>query len=138
MGGFWDDLKKNLRIWGSAAAEKAEELGKVAATKTEELTKISKVRLEIHQLQRDLDRTFSTMGKFVYEAAANENVTSFSGNEKFFSFVKEAEELIKQIKAKEERMEKIKKEYRQASEEQPEAGAGETAAEESSSGESPS
>ncbi|MFQ6616572.1 MAG: hypothetical protein ACE5HZ_07370 [Fidelibacterota bacterium] len=130
MGGFWDDLRKNLRIWGSAAAEKAEELGKVAASKTEELTKISKVRLEIHQLQRDLDKTFSGMGKFVYDAASGENVTNFSGNEKFFSFVKEAEELIKQIKVKEERMEEIKKEYRKAEEAEEKADTAESGAEE--------
>lgn len=133
MGGFWDDLRKNLRVWGSAAAEKAEELGKVAASKTEELTKISKVRLEIHQLQRDLDKIFSRTGKFVYQAASVENVTNFSGNEKLFSFVKEADELIKQIKAKEKRMEEIKKEFRKAQEEEEgeRTGSGSSEAEES-------
>lgn len=96
------------------------------------MTKISKVRLEIHQLQRDLDKTFSGMGKFVYDSASGENVTNFSGNEKFLSFVKEAEELIKQIKVKEERMEEIKKEYKKAAEEEEEAGAAETGPEEPS------
>ena len=36
---IWDNIKKNIKEVGSAAAGKAEELGKVAATKTEELTK---------------------------------------------------------------------------------------------------
>lgn len=116
MSAFWDNLKKNLKVWGSAAAERAEELGKAAATKTEQLTKVSKVRLEIHQLQRDMDKRFADLGKFVYEAADGENVTNFAGNEQFFSHINEAQNLIQQIRAKEKRIEEIKEEYRSGSE----------------------
>ena len=117
MSAFWDDLKKNVKLWGSAAAEKAEELGKVAATKTEELTKISKVKLELHQLQRDRDKEFTKLGKFVFEATGNENVTNFAGNEQFFSHVEKAQDLISQIKDKEEKMEQIKADYESAAKE---------------------
>lgn len=111
MTALWDDLKKNLKEWGSSAAEKAEELGKVAATKTEEITKIGKVKLEIHQLNRDLEKNYSNLGKYVFETTENENVTNFAGNEQFFSYIKKVQELHKQIKMKEDKVNKIKTEY---------------------------
>ena len=111
MTALWDDLKKNLKEWGTSAAEKAEELGKVAATKTEEITKIGKVKLEIHQLNRDLEKNYSNLGKYVFETTENENVTDFSGNEQFFSYIKKVQELKKQIKMKEDKINKIKSEY---------------------------
>ncbi|MEE9167680.1 MAG: hypothetical protein V3U24_09530 [Candidatus Neomarinimicrobiota bacterium] len=114
MAALWDDVKKNLRVWGSAAAEKAEELGKVAATKTEELTKVSKVRLELHQLQRDLDKHFAKFGEFVFEAADKENVTNFAGNKQFITHTERAHELISQIDEKLKRIAEIKKEYENA------------------------
>ena len=40
MSKLWDDLKDNMKEWGTAAVEKAEEVSKVAVAKTEELTKI--------------------------------------------------------------------------------------------------
>ena len=112
MVAFWDDLKKNMKVWGSVAAEKAEELGKAAATKTEELTKISKVKLDVHQLQRDLDKQFTDFGKFVFHTVNDENVTNYAGNEQFFEKIKQAQDLISQIKVKEEKIEAIKEEYR--------------------------
>lgn len=111
MTAFWDNLKKSVRTWGSVAAEKAEELGKAAATKTEELTKISKVRLELHQLQRELDKHFASFGKSVFESVENDNVTNFAGNEQFFSQINRVKELISKIKQKQVRIEEIKAEY---------------------------
>ena len=48
MNKLWEDLKDNMKEWGTAAIEKAEEVSKVAVAKTEELTKISKIKLDIH------------------------------------------------------------------------------------------
>jgi len=114
MVASWNEIKNRMKTWGSVAAEKAEELGKVAATKTEELTKISKVKLEIHQLQRDLDKQYTKLGKFVFDGASRENLTNFAGNEQFFAKIKQAQDLISKIKQKEERVEEIKKEYESA------------------------
>ena len=36
MSKLWDDLKDNMKEWGNAAVEKAEEVSKVAVAKTEE------------------------------------------------------------------------------------------------------
>ena len=84
MSNIWDDLKKNLKVWGSAAAVKAEEFGKAAASKTEEITKIGRVKLQMHQLQRELDKTLQALGEFVFGATDDENVSNFTGNEKYY------------------------------------------------------
>ena len=108
---IWDNIKKNIKEVGNVAAEKAEELGKVAATKTEELTKVGKVKLEIHQLERDLEKCFVTIGSFVFDSTDIENVSNFTGNDKYFKFVKEAKEIKEGIKNKETRLEEIRNEY---------------------------
>ena len=53
MSKLWDDLKKNMKDWGSVAVEKAEEVSKIAVAKTEEITKIGKHKIDIHQLQKE-------------------------------------------------------------------------------------
>ena len=108
---IWDYIKKNIKEVGNVAAEKAEELGKVAATKTEELTKVGKVKLEIHQLDRDLEKCFVSIGRFVFDSTENENVSNFTGNDTFFKFVEEAKDIKETIKGKEVRLEEIKNEY---------------------------
>ena len=59
MSKLWDDLKKNMKDWGSVAVEKAEEVSKIAVAKTEEITKISKNKIDIHQLQKERAKTKS-------------------------------------------------------------------------------
>ncbi len=110
---IWNDLKDKLKIWGNVAVEKAETFGKVAATKTEELTKIGKIKLEIHQLQRDLEKNYSELGKFAYDSA-EANVTNFSGNDQFVGYLQKAKEIKKQIQQKKEQIEKIKEEFETA------------------------
>ena len=61
MTKLWNDLKKNMKDWSSAAVEKAEEVSKIAVAKTEELTKISKIKIEDHQLQRELSKNYEKM-----------------------------------------------------------------------------
>ena len=56
MAKIWDDLKSNVKVWSSVAVEKAEEVSKVAVAKTEELTKLSKIKLDIHNIQREIKK----------------------------------------------------------------------------------
>ena len=111
MSNIWDDLKKNLKVWGSAAAVKAEEFGKAAASKTEEITKIGRVKLQMHQLQRELDKTLQALGKFVFGATDDENVSNFTGNEKYYSTIEKAKILKLKIAEKEGEIEKIRQEF---------------------------
>jgi predicted nucleic acid-binding Zn-ribbon protein len=114
MSNIWDDLKKNLKVWGSAAAVKAEELGKVAASKTEEMTKIGRVKLQMHQLQRELDKILQELGEFVFGATDNENVSNFTGNEKYYATIEKAKKLKLKITDKRAEIEKIRQEFEEA------------------------
>ena len=87
MTKLWNDLKKNMKDWSTAAVEKAEEVSKIAVAKTEELTKISKIKIEEHQLQRELSKNYEKMGRMVTRHAKDDNMVNFSGNQEFFNLV---------------------------------------------------
>ncbi len=110
MSKLWKDLKENVKEWGSVAVEKAEEVSKIAVAKTEELTRISKIKIEIHQVQREISRTYEDLGRFAFHQAEDDNVANFSGNEEFFGMVKKIEDLTASVKSKEEEIQKIKTE----------------------------
>ena len=110
MSKIWDDLKSNMKDWSNAAVEKAEEVSKVAVAKTEELTKISKIKLLIHQLQRDKNKEISALGKLVYNHSKEANMSNFTGNSEFFSHVEKIDSLNVQIIEKENEIKKIKTE----------------------------
>ena len=110
MSKIWDDLKSNMKDWSNAAVEKAEEVSKVAVAKTEELTKISKIKLAIHQLQRDKNKEISALGKLVYNHSKEANMSNFTGNSEFFSHVEKIDSLNVQIIEKENEIKKIKTE----------------------------
>ncbi len=111
MTKLWNDLKKNMLEWGSVAVEKAEEVSKIAVAKTEELTKISKIRLETHQLQRELNKTFEDLGRFTAREAQTNNMVNFTGNTEFFNYLQKAGDLRTEIDKKELEIQKIKDEY---------------------------
>ena len=111
MTKLWNDLKKNMKDWSTAAVEKAEEVSKIAVAKTEELTKISKIKIEEHQLQRELSKNYEEMGRMVTRHAKDDNLVNFSGNQKFFNLVEKIDKLQVEIDAKEAAIQRIKEEY---------------------------
>jgi len=111
MSKLWDDLKKNMKDWGSVAVEKAEEVSKIAVAKTEEITKIGKHKIDIHQLQKEREKTFEKLGKFVVQQAKEDNMVNFTGNTEFFTFVQKLDEITKLIEEKDGEIQKIKTEY---------------------------
>ena len=110
MSKIWNDLKSNMKDWSNAAVEKAEEVSKVAVAKTEELTKISKVKLSIHQLYRDKNKELSSLGKLVYNHSKEANMSNFTGNSEFFSYVEKIDSINAQIIEKENEIDEIKTE----------------------------
>ena len=111
MTKLWNDLKKNMKDWSSAAVEKAEEVSKIAVAKTEELTKISKIKIEEHQLQRELSALYEDMGRMVTKYAKDENMVNFSGNQEFFQLVENIDKIQLKIDKKISDIKKIKEEY---------------------------
>jgi len=111
MTKLWEDLKTNMRAWGSAAVEKAEEVSKIAVAKTEELTKVSKLKIDIHQLQRDRNKTLEELGRLAYSQVKKDNLANFTGNTEFFDLIQKIEDFNTSIKAKEGEIQKIQEEY---------------------------
>ena len=111
MTKLWDDLKDNMKDWSNAAIEKAEEVSKVAVAKTEELTKISKIKIEVHQFQRDLRNEKEDLGKLVYNQAKDDNMANFTGNNDFFAHIQKIDQIEESIKLKLIEIENIKDRY---------------------------
>ena len=111
MSKLWEDLKDNMREWSSSAVEKAEEMSRAAMSKTEELTRISKIKFEIHQLQRDVERAYEELGRLAYTHTKNDHMATFSGHTEFFDIVNRVDELSDSIKVKENEIDAVKKEY---------------------------
>ena len=111
MSKLWDDLKDNMKDWSVTAVEKAEEMSKIAVAKTEEMTRISKVKFEIHQLHREMNKVYENLGKLAFEHTKNEHMASFSGNKDFFDLVNKIEDLKVKIKMKEKDIDDIKEEF---------------------------
>ncbi len=111
MTKLWNDLKKNMKDWSSAAVEKAEEVSKIAVAKTEELTKVSKIKIEEHQFQRELSKLYEDMGRMVTKYAKDENMVNFSGNQEFFQIIENSEKIQLKIDKKIAEIKKIKEEY---------------------------
>ena len=111
MTKLWNDLKKNMKDWSSAAVEKAEEVSKIAVAKTEELTKVSKIKIEEHQFQRELSKLYEDMGRMVTKYAKDENMVNFSGNQEFFQIIENIVKIQLKIDKKIAEIKKIKEEY---------------------------
>ena len=111
MSKLWDDLKDNMKDWSTSAVEKAEEMSRIAMAKTEEMTRISKIKFEIHQLHRDMNKAYEKLGILAYSQIKEDNMASFSGNNDFFQIVSKVESLAEQIQKKKEEIENIKLEY---------------------------
>jgi hypothetical protein len=111
MSKLWDDLKDNMKEWGTAAVEKAEEVSKIAVAKTEELTKISKIKLDIHQLNRKIRGEKEALGKLVYEQAKDDNMVNFTGNSEFFIHVEKINVISNDVLERENEINRIKEEY---------------------------
>ncbi len=106
MSKLWKEIKDNVKEWSTTAIEKAEEVSKLAVGKTNEFAKISKIKLDIHQTQKDLDNVFQDLGKFVY--TQSKNVTDFKTNVEFKETIKKVDDFKTKIKKFEKDINNIK------------------------------
>ena len=111
MSKLWTDLKENMKDWSTSAVEKAEEVSRMAMAKTEEMTRISKIKFEIHQLNREMTKAYEKLGKLAYNHTKEDHMATFSGNTDFFGIVSKVENIKEEINIKESEIEKIKLEY---------------------------
>ena len=111
MSKLWDDLKDNMKDWSSSAVEKAEEMSRIAMAKTEEMTKLSRIKFDIHQLEREISQLYEKLGKLAFLHTKNDHMATFSGNTDFFEIVNQIDIIKENIKSKNMEIEKIKSEY---------------------------
>ena len=111
MSKLWTDLKENMKDWSTSAVEKAEEVSRMAMAKTEEMTRISKIKFEIHQLNREMTKAYEKLGKLAFNQTKEDHMATFSGNTDFFGIVSKVEKIKEEVILKEGEIEKIKLEY---------------------------
>jgi hypothetical protein len=109
MSTLWEDVKKSLGEWFSKAADKAGEITREAADKAEEMTKLGKVKLEIFQLKRDIERDFCDLGGEVFHLVAEEKTTQVEQNQKVISLIAKIKGLEAEMKKKDREYQQIKK-----------------------------
>ena len=112
MSKLWTDLKENMKDWSTSAVEKAEEVSRLAMAKTEEMTRISKIKFEIHQLNREMTKAYEKLGKLAYNHTKEDHMATFSGNTDFFGIVSKVESIKEEIILKRGEIEKIKPWYK--------------------------
>ncbi len=108
MAGLWDNIKKNVSEFATKAAEKAGEITREAADKAEELTKLGKVKLDIFQIKRDIEKKFTELGGTVYDLVNGTEETDIANHSKVQAIVKDVQNLEVQLKEKEALYEKIR------------------------------
>lgn len=99
MSPLWKDIKKTLKEGVSIAAEK-----------TEEYTKIGKVKVEILNVKRNIDKTFAELGQEAYDLIKKDKTSPLAQNDKIKKLTATIEDLKKSLKEKEAEIETIKKE----------------------------
>ena len=102
MATILDNLSENLKTWTNTAASRAGEITKAAANKAEELGKIGRLKMEVYQLQRKRQRFMGDLGEVAYglikKSTAPEALVRSEGVEKL---MKRLTDLNAKIKLKE-------------------------------------
>ena len=114
MSNLWKEIKDNVKEWSAAAIKKADEVSKLAVEKTGDFTKISKIKLDIRQTQKDIDKNFEDLGRYIYMQVKDKNVTSFKTNTEFNEAIKKLDDFKTKIKNFEREIDNIKKEVEKA------------------------
>ena len=99
MAKLWEDVKKTVKEGVTVVVEKTEEYGKIGI-----------IKVDILKLDRDRDRAFRELGSEVYNLVKKDKALAAAQNEKMKKTVSKIDSLIKSLKAKENDIEKIKKE----------------------------
>lgn len=106
---LWDDVRKSLQEFGTLAAEKGREFSKAAADKAEELTRVGKIRLDLVQVNREIERLFSELGGKVYHLHSEDALKSLGKDEEIKTLFEKISALEEKKKALDDQLEKVGK-----------------------------
>ncbi len=110
MASTWDDLVKTVREGVDTVVEK-----------TEELTKIGKIKVEIINIKRHVDKNFAELGGNVYHMIVEDDETQIAGNTDVKSIVERIRTLEQDLDRKNEQLEQVKVKDKKDVVKQPEA-----------------
>ncbi|HDQ46225.1 MAG TPA: hypothetical protein ENN17_12140 [bacterium] len=99
MGTFWQDVKQSVKKGVSTAADKTEEYGK-----------IGKIKLDIMNVEKQLDKAFRELGEKTHEGLKVKTKANLSEDGKIKGMVEKIDALKKNISDKKAEIETIKKE----------------------------
>jgi hypothetical protein len=108
MPTLWEDIKKTIKDGISVAAEK-----------TEEYTKIGKLKVDILNINRSIDKEYKVLGEETFKHISSGKKTDIAENEKTKKIVTKIKGLQKSLKDKEKEIEVIKQEAEKKAKEKP-------------------
>lgn len=94
---LWEDIKKTVKEGVSVAAEK-----------TEEYTKIGKLKVEILNMKRNIDKTFTELGRETYTLLKGSKKGDLAKNEKLKNLLTRIDEQKAALKGKEAAIEALR------------------------------
>ena len=110
MGNLWGDIKKTIREGVDTVVEK-----------TEEQTKIGRIKVDILNIKRNVEKNFTELGGKVYHMIVDEKKTQISNN-------KEVKEIVDCIRLLEKELDQKNVELEQVKAKESKNGARDTAA----------
>jgi len=107
MSTLWDTIAKGIKDGAKIAKEGAF----IAVEKAEELSKKSKVHIEMSNIKRKIEKSFTDLGGNTYHLLQEEKVKDVMSNEEIKKLVGEINTLEEGLKKKQEELEKISVAY---------------------------
>ncbi len=105
MANLWDDIAKTIREGVDTVVEK-----------TGELTKIGKIKIDILNIKRNVEKNFSELGGRVYHLSTKEKKTAISTDKEANEIIECIKILEKELDDKKSALEKVKSKRRSNSE----------------------
>ncbi len=97
MANLWDDIAKTIREGVDTVVEK-----------TEELTRIGRIKVDILNIKRNIDKNFSELGGRVYHLLVEENKRQVAGDKEVKELLECIKILEKELNAKKAELEGIR------------------------------
>lgn len=97
MGNLWDDIKKTIREGVDTVVEK-----------TGELTKIGRIKVDILNIKRNVEKSFTELGGKAYHLIVDEKMPQVGGHKEVKEIVECIKLLERELEEKNKDIEKIK------------------------------
>jgi hypothetical protein len=98
MASLWDDIAKTIKEGVDTVVEK-----------TEELTKIGKIKVDILNIKRNIEKNFTELGGRVYHVVVEEKKTQVAGDKEVKDIIESIKLLERELQRKKEELDNIRK-----------------------------